>query len=273
MVDLIKTNRIFSVRFYLYLIFVPSSRSLKWLPTERVELRGGKIDEDLLSKNKRNSLYHFSWSDLFNEIKINHAMSVVNQNVEKEVVKVNELKVASNNDMQLLIESSTSSEVKGKLQLTYLNEKFEGRFIASPDLIKLKTIHPFQGMVAAVALEPGTSTSFLQSNGGLSATGQQHIYFLVFDIFHLYNLFRLKPQALLSLYQEALVILKSKEEKAEFGKIDPRSDLGITLASWLHSQVKQRFKHSYCSPKGLLYSFQNLLRLYPTYFLTETSSN
>ncbi len=200
-------------------------------------------------------------------------MYLANQNIEKEVIKANDIKVASNNDMQLFIESSSSSEVKGKLHLTYLNEKFEGRFIATPDLIKLKTIHPFQGMVAAVALELGSSTPFLQSNGGLSVAGQQHVYFLVFDIFHLYNLFRLKPQALLALYQEALAILKAKEKSAEFGKIDPRSDVGITLASWLHSQVKQRFKHSYCSPKGLLYSFQNLLRLYPTYFLTETSSN
>ena len=227
---------------------MPSSRSLKWLPTERVELRGGKIDEDLLSKTKRNFLYHFSWSDLLNEIKINHAM-------------------------QLFIDSSLSLEVKGKLQLTYLNEKFEGRFIATPDLIKLKTIHPFQGMVAAVALEPGCLTPFLQSKGGLSASGQQHIYFLVFDIFHLYNLFRLKPQALLALYQEAITILKEKEVSAEFGKIDPRSEIGITLASWLHVQVKQRFKHSYCSPKGLLYSFQNLLKLYPTYFIVDTASN
>ncbi|MFM1971855.1 MAG: hypothetical protein RL185_537 [Bacteroidota bacterium] len=253
-------NRIFSVRFYLCLIFVPSSRSLKWLPTERVKLRGGKIDEDLLSKNKRNSLYHFSWSDLFNPFKVNHAMLVSNQKPEKELVQ-------SKNDLELFIESSTPLEVKGKLQLTYLNENFEGRFIATPDLIKLKTIHPFQGMVAAVAVEPGNLAQFLQANGGLSASGQQHIYFLVFDIFHLYNLFRLKPQSLLALYQEALTILKAKGATLEFGKIDPRSELGIELAAWLHEQVKQRFKHSYCSPKGLLYSFQNLLKLYPEYFI------
>ena len=48
----------------------------------------------------------------------------------------------------------------------------------------------------------------------------------------------------------------------EFGKINPNSDLGHTIATWLHSQVKQQFKNSYCSPKGLLYSFQNLLKLY-----------
>jgi hypothetical protein len=93
------------------------------------------------------------------------------------------------------------------------------------------------------------------------------MYFLVFDIFHLYNLFRLKPQALLALYQEALFILKSKGETVEFGKIDPNSDLGNTIATWLHAQVKQKFKHHYCSPKGLLYSFQNLLGLFPNDFI------
>jgi hypothetical protein len=92
------------------------------------------------------------------------------------------------------------------------------------------------------------------------------MHFLVFDIFHLYNLFRLKPQALLSLYQEALAILKNKGETVEFGKIDPNSNLGNTLATWLHSQVKKKFKHQYCSPKGLLYSFQNLLSLFPEDF-------
>jgi hypothetical protein len=34
------------------LTFVPSSRTLKWVPTERVELRGGKIDEDNYSQTK-----------------------------------------------------------------------------------------------------------------------------------------------------------------------------------------------------------------------------
>ena len=208
-------------------------------------------------------------------------MPVSKQHIEKELnkpSKVNSSKIISSkvnrteantgasNDMQLFIESSTSIKAKGKLQLTYLNEQFEGSFIATPNLIKLKTIQPFKGMVAAVGLEPESVTTFLQSNGGLSKLGQQQIYFLVFDIFHLYNLFRLKPQALLALYQEALAILKKKGEVVEFGKIDPSSDLGNNLAIWLHTQVKQKFKHSYCSPKGLLYSFQNLLKLYADYF-------
>ena len=246
---------------------MPSSRSLQWLPTERVELRGGKIDEDLLSNSKRNLLYPFSWSDLLNVFKINHAMAVSNQPIEKQLNKTSKVKSSASNDMQLFVESSSSSKVKGKLQLSYLNEQFEGSFIATPYLIKLKTIQPFKGMVAAVGLEPGSLTPFLQSNGGLSKVGQQQMYFLVFDIFHLYNLFRLKPQALLALYQEALAILKTKGATVEFGKIDPNSDLGNTIATWLHSQVKQKFKHSYCSPKGLLYSFQNLLALFPKDFI------
>ena len=203
-------------------------------------------------------------------------MSASKQKTEKELnksSKVNnskinrsEAKTTVSNDMQLFIESSTPLKAKGKLQLTYLNEQFEGSFIATPNLIKLKTIQPFKGMVAAVGLEPESTSPFLQNNGGLSKVGQQQIYFLVFDIFHLYNLFRLKPQALLALYQEALVILKTKGEVVEFGKIDPSSDLGNTLATWLHTQVKKKFKHQYCSPKGLLYSFQNLLKLFPEDF-------
>jgi len=194
------------------------------------------------------------------------------QNIEKELnkpMKANSSKVniGASNDMQLFVESSSASKVKGKLQLSYLNEQFEGSFIATPNLIKLKTIQPFKGMVAAVGLEPGSLTPYLQINGGLSTVGQQQMYFLVFDIFHLYNLFRLKPQALLALYQEALAILKTKGETVEFGKIDPNSDLGHTIATWLHTQVKQKFKHSYCSPKGLLYSFQNLLILFPKDFV------
>ena len=203
-------------------------------------------------------------------------MPASKQHIEKQVNKpsqVNNSKVNSSvvntgasNDMQLFIESSTPLKTKGKLQLTYLNEQFEGSFIATPNLIKLKTIQPFKGMVAAVGLEPGSVSPFLQSNGGLSKIGQQQMHFLVFDIFHLYNLFRLKPQALLALYQEALAILKTKDETVEFGKIDPNSDLGNTLSTWLHSQVKKKFKHQYCSPKGLLYSFQNLLKLFPEDF-------
>ena len=194
-------------------------------------------------------------------------MSVSKQNVEQQVSKNTKVNSGASNEMQLFIESSTPLKAKGKLQLTYLNEQFEGSFIATPDLIKLKTIQPFKGMVAAVGLEEGSLSPFLQSNGSLSKVGQQQIYFLVFDIFHLYNLFRLKPQALLALYQEALAILKTKGEAVEFGKIDPSSDLGNTLATWLHSKVKQKFKHSYCSPKGLLYSFQNLLVLFPKDFV------
>jgi hypothetical protein len=200
-------------------------------------------------------------------LKINHAMSVSNQPIEKQLNKASKAKSSTSNDMQLFIETSTPLKAKGKLQLTYLNEQFEGSFIATPNLIKLKTIQPFKGMVAAVGLEPGSLTPFLQTNGGLSKVGQQQMYFLVFDIFHLYNLFRLKPQALLALYQEALAILKTKDQKVEFGKIDPNSDLGHTIATWLHTQVKQKFKHSYCSPKGLLYSFQNLLVLFPKDFV------
>ena len=199
-------------------------------------------------------------------------MPASKQNIEKELnkpIKANSSKVniGASNDMQLFVESSSASKVKGKLQLSYLNEQFEGSFIATPNLIKLKTIQPFKGMVAAVGLEPGSLTPYLQINGGLSTVGQQQMYFLVFDIFHLYNLFRLKPQALLALYQEALAILKTKGETVEFGKIDPNSDLGHTIATWLHTQVKQKFKHSYCSPKGLLYSFQNLLVLFPKDFV------
>ena len=194
-------------------------------------------------------------------------MPVSKQNVEKQLNKNSKVNNGASNDMQLFIESSTPLKAKGKLQLTYLNEQFEGSFIATPNLIKLKTIQPFKGMVAAVGLEEDSQSPFLQSNGGLSKAGQQQIYFLVFDIFHLYNLFRLKPQALLALYQEALAILKTKGEAVEFGKIDPSSDLGNTLATWLHSKVKQKFKHSYCSPKGLLYSFQNLLVLFPKDFV------
>jgi len=199
-------------------------------------------------------------------------MPASKQNIEKELnkpMKPNSSKVniGASNDMQLFVESSSASKVKGKLQLSYLNEQFEGSFIATPNLIKLKTIQPFKGMVAAVGLEPGSLTPYLQINGGLSTVGQQQMYFLVFDIFHLYNLFRLKPQALLALYQEALAILKTKGETVEFGKIDPNSDLGHTIATWLHTQVKQKFKHSYCSPKGLLYSFQNLLILFPKDFV------
>jgi hypothetical protein len=199
-------------------------------------------------------------------------MPASKQNIEKELnkpMKANSSKVniGASNDMQLFVESSSASKVKGKLQLSYLNEQFEGSFIATPNLIKLKTIQPFKGMVAAVGLELGSLTPYLQINGGLSTVGQQQMYFLVFDIFHLYNLFRLKPQALLALYQEALAILKTKGETVEFGKIDPNSDLGHTIATWLHTQVKQKFKHSYCSPKGLLYSFQNLLVLFPKDFV------
>lgn len=199
-------------------------------------------------------------------------MPASKQHIEKQVNKPNQVNnskvnTSASNDMQISIESSTPLKAKGKLQLTYLNEQFEGSFIATPNLIKLKTIQPFKGMVAAVGLEPDSVSSFLQSNGGLSKVGQQQIHFLVFDIFHLYNLFRLKPQALLALYQEALAILKTKGETVEFGKIDPNSDLGNTLATWLHSQVKKKFKHQYCSPKGLLYSFQNLLSLFPEDFI------
>ena len=208
----------------------------------------------------------FSWSDLLNEFKINHDMPASKQQIEKELNKPSKANTGASNDMQLFLESSTSLKAKGKLQLTYLNEHFEGSFIATPNLIKLKTIQPFKGMVAAVGLEPESVSPFLQSNGGLSKIGQQQMHFLVFDIFHLYNLFRLKPQALLALYQEALAILKTKDETVEFGKIDPNSDLGNTLSTWLHSQVKKKFKHQYCSPKGLLYSFQNLLKLFPEDF-------
>jgi len=199
-------------------------------------------------------------------------MPVSNQHIEKEVNKLSQVSRSASNDMQLFIESSTPLKAKGKLQLSYLHEQFEGNFIATPNLIKLKTIQPFKGMVAAVGLEPDSVSPFLQSNGGLSKAGQQQMYFLVFDIFHLYNLFRLKPQALLALYQEALTILKSKGEIAEFGKIDPNSPIGYFLATWLHSQVKRKFKHSYCSPKGLLYSFQNLLKLYSSYFMPNSNN-
>ena len=66
-------------------------------------------------------------------------MSVSKQNVEKQLNKTSKVKSSASNDMQLFIESSTPLKTKGKLQLTYLNEQFEGTFIATPNLIKLKT--------------------------------------------------------------------------------------------------------------------------------------
>ena len=106
----------------------------------------------------------FSWSDLLNEFKINHDMPASKQQIEKELNKPSKANTGASNDMQLFLESSTSLKAKGKLQLTYLNEQFEGSFIATPNLIKLKTIQPFKGMVAAVGLEEGSLSPFLQSN-------------------------------------------------------------------------------------------------------------
>ena len=94
-------------------------------------------------------------------------MPASKQQIEKELNKPSKANTGASNDMQLFLESSTSLKAKGKLQLTYLNEQFEGSFIATPNLIKLKTIQPFKGMVAAVGLEEGSLSPFLQSNGGL----------------------------------------------------------------------------------------------------------
>jgi len=65
---------------------------------------------------------------------VNKPSQVNNSKVNSSVVNTD-----ASNDMQLFIESSTPLKTKGKLQLTYLNEQFEGSFIATPNLIKLKT--------------------------------------------------------------------------------------------------------------------------------------
>ena len=58
-------------------------------------------------------------------------MPVSKQNVEKPLNKKSKVNSGTSNDMQLFIESSTPLKAKGKLQLTYLNEQFEGSFIAT----------------------------------------------------------------------------------------------------------------------------------------------
>ena len=62
-------------------------------------------------------------------------MPASKQNIEKEVTKTSKGNTGASNDLQLFIETSTPLKAKGKLQLTYLNEQFEGSFIATPNLI------------------------------------------------------------------------------------------------------------------------------------------
>jgi hypothetical protein len=173
--------------------------------------------------------------------------------------------VNSNEEFDLIIESNTPSTIKGKITFTYLHQLFEASIELSPNHIQVHSLYPFEGIQAAApTLDKVTDAEkFYLSNGSITKHGKQNVVWLILDIIHLYNIVRLKPAALLTLYRETFSSFKNQAPDLVFGKISPSQPVAKKFSKLLTEQAKRKFKYVYGSPIHLLASIQQIIATYP----------
>lgn len=178
-------------------------------------------------------------------------------------------KKTATKDFELIFTSQINNQLLGTLHFDYLGVRFECDLKISASSIKIKTKHPFVGIVSETPFVPSydiTKSHYLNNDETISQKGNEHIIWLMLDVIHLYNLIRLKPKSILNIYSDAFTIFKINNPLSLFGQIDTSDDNTNTIALQFSTALNKKHKHAYSCPKSLLSSFQNLLNQYPREF-------
>lgn len=172
-------------------------------------------------------------------------------------------------DFEFIITSKNKEALKGKIIFQYLEQQFEANILISPSTIQIKSQYPFAGIQSSapiLAVDEIAQKQYLQS-GSLTKNGHQNILWLILDSIHLYNLIRLKSNAVLNLYREAFSFAKDFDQELIFANIQANAPIAKATANFLAQQMKRKYKYAYGNNVDLLMSIQQLLENYPQAFL------
>jgi len=182
------------------------------------------------------------------------------------------VQINHNKDFDLWIDSKTNDAIKGRILFAYLDQSFDSQIIITASTIQIQSTYPFAGIQAST---PSLSELHLEKpyliNGSLTQQGVQNIVWLILDTIHLYNVVRLKPNSILSLYREVFNQVKGQDPELIFGKIQLNTNLAQSAAKLLAQKAKQKYKYVYGNPLDLLASMQQLLNSYPPVISSNTS--
>ena len=174
------------------------------------------------------------------------------------------VQINHNKDFDLWIDFKTNDTIKGRILFAYLDQSFESEIVITPSSVQIQSVYPYAGIQAST---PSVSEAQLESpylfNGSLTQLGVQNIVWLILDTIHLYNVVRLKPNSILSLYRETFNQVKGQDPELVFGKIQLNTNLAQSAAKLLAQKAKQKHKYVYGNPLDLLASMQHLLSTYP----------
>ncbi len=174
------------------------------------------------------------------------------------------IQINHNKDFDLWIDSKSKDSIKGRILFSYLDQSFESSIVITASAIQIQSAYPYAGIQAST---PAHSEAPLESpylyNESLTPAGIQNIIWLILDTIYLYNLVRLKPHSIVSLYREAFNQVKLQDPSLLFGKIQLNTSLAQSAAKFLAQKAKQKYKYDYSNPFDLLASLQNLVSSYP----------
>jgi hypothetical protein len=184
------------------------------------------------------------------------------------------VQINHNKDFDLWIDSKINNTIKGRILFAYLEQSFESQILITPSAIQIQSTYPYAGILASA---PSLSEAQLESpylfNGSLTQLGVQNIVWLILDTIHLYNVVRLKPNSILSLYRETFNQVKGQDPELIFGKIQLNTNLAQSAAKFLAQKAKQKYKYVYGNPLDLLASLQHLLSSYPPVISNPTQAS
>ena len=178
--------------------------------------------------------------------------------------------VHQNKDFELIVDAKSQDHINGKIVFNYLNQSFESTINITATSIQIQSQYPFSGIQASAPVlsqELELERAYLVK-GSVSKLGVQHIVWLMLDTIHLYNVVRLKPNTMVSLYREVFNEVKALEPELIFGKIPLHLPIAQLAAKKLGQKAKLLYKYVYGNPLDLLASLQQLLSNYPQPVLT-----
>jgi hypothetical protein len=173
--------------------------------------------------------------------------------------------VKKSEDFELIILTKSTTKITGTLQFQYLNQSFNAHIVITPSTIKIQAAQSSQGINLHAPIIPNTEVTennYLL-NGALTKQGHQNIVWLLLDFIHLYNLLRLKPNAIGAIYREAFSQFKTIQPAIVFGKVIANTEIANTFSAILIQKWKRNFKYQFGNPLDLLNCVENIIAHYP----------
>ena len=171
----------------------------------------------------------------------------------------------SNEHFEIIVDTKSHNGLKGRLLFAYLHQNLEATIHITAESIRVQSLLPFEGVLASAPLlqEENVLEQAYYANGIITKKGEQNIVWLILDLIHIYNVLRLKPSSILTLYREIFAEVKTKFPEFVFGKISVKGPAASYAAKLLAQAAKRKYKYVYGNSLDLLVSFQQLLATYP----------